>query len=164
MSNKFNVCPTCSVSWYVDEPPKHMMTCTDASRDRRTERTDFNNALNRLTSHIKEDGHCLFGTTHQWDFGGDTCAKCGFTYEWATDEWEIDRTVIDDIKGKKMNSLERLKEAAEHPGSYINGPDIALALKVIEASLLLQDEHGLWQHSSWDALFKALAALTEDKP
>lgn len=33
-----------------------------------------------------------------------------------------------------MNSLERLKEAAEHPGSYINGPDIALALKVIEAA------------------------------
>jgi len=24
-----------------------------------------------------------------------------------------------------MNSLERLKEAAEHPGSYVNGPDIA---------------------------------------
>ena len=64
--------------------------------------------------------------------------------------------------GKKMNSLERLKEATEHPGSYINGPDIALALKVIEAAM--QQAEGVFGDGVCDALFAALAALTEEKP
>jgi len=62
-----------------------------------------------------------------------------------------------------MNSFERLKEAAEHPGSYINGPDIALALKVIEAALRLQDQ-GAFADGVCEELFIALATLTEDKP
>ena len=46
---------------------------------------DFMSALNRLTSHSDVAGHCLFGTTHQWDFEKDKCLKCGATYQWAID-------------------------------------------------------------------------------
>ena len=70
-----------------------------------------------------------------------------------------------------MNSLERLKEAAEHPGSYINGPDIALALEVIDAALELADLmedvcSGDYTPDSFTTqpMRQALAALTEDKP
>ena len=84
------VCPVCSVSWYADKPEKHMMTCT--AKDfvpypgpkyetvTTEEREAIDSALNRLTSHSNEAGHCLFGTTHQWDFATDTCTKCGVTY------------------------------------------------------------------------------------
>ena len=61
-----------------------------------------------------------------------------------------------------MNSLERLKEAAEHPGSYINGLDIALALKVIEAA---SDAVGSVDDKQYcRELYAALAELTKDKP
>ena len=62
-----------------------------------------------------------------------------------------------------MNSLERLKEAAEHPGSYINGPDIALALKVVEAARAFVESEPSRSNNTYKTLEKALAALTEDK-
>jgi hypothetical protein len=88
----------CSVSWYADKPEKHMMTCTAAIEAAAAAAAptpppwmvepgkDFMSALNRLTSHSNEAGHCLFGTTHQWDFATDTCTKCGVTYEWVNDQ------------------------------------------------------------------------------
>ena len=94
MSTTIKVCPVCSVSWYADKPEKHMMTCTAAAAAAAAPTPppwmvepgkDFMSALNRLTSHSDEAGHCLFGTTHQWDFATDTCTKCGATYQWAID-------------------------------------------------------------------------------
>ena len=95
MSTTIKACPVCAVSWYADKPEKHMMTCTAKDFVPYPGPTpppwmvepgkDFMSALNRITSHSDEAGHCLFGTTHQWDFATDTCTKCGVTYQWAID-------------------------------------------------------------------------------
>jgi hypothetical protein len=60
------------------------------------------------------------------------------------------------------SALDRLKEAAAHPGSYVSGPDLALVLAVVDAA---ENAVGnVEDRQERRDLRQTLEALTEDKP
>jgi hypothetical protein len=60
------------------------------------------------------------------------------------------------------SALDRLEEAATHPGSYVSGPDLVLVLEVVGAA---ENAVGnVEDHQERRDLRQALEALTEAKP